>query len=536
MELVVAMAAGSFLIAGLGSVMFIGRQIAYTPTDSTKRTTAADVVSQICDELRYATYVIQQTPQILEFVVADRNGDGTAEKIRYEWSGVAGEPLRKTLNGGAPVDVLTAVNAFSIALQQIQKSTTYTTTNESSEQLLLTTATGSGTNRRDIDATNFMAQVITPTAFTSIPSNVLSWNLNRVDFYGGQNSSATDTLAVQIRPTGDPYDIPTSNILGSVSIPESFITSSDAWNIVTFASPIRDLSFSRRYALVFAQLSGSGQAARIPYADSTATGVTDSTDAGASWRYMSTRQMYAKFYGTYTTPGSSYNVARNYVSHVRIALQTGSLGFSRIDASAPLRNTPELLSAYWRTDFDRDPTTTNANGDAVADWAVTGNTTFDTTKLVAGIWSGTDAIETRPLADFTTTTTVEVRCRNTTTGGNGAVLRINADRQGGTYAPILVYVKRQADGTQTLTLNGKTSDAATKQLFSRTNLPSGFVRYQITILPSNNLVNLQINGEDQGTYTYPAYVPASSTDRYVTLFANVSTAEFDYVDCRVGTN
>src|SRR6187455_3258001 len=69
MELVVAMAAGSCLIAGLGSVMFIGRQIAYTPTNSTRRTTAADVVSQICDELRYATYVIQQTPKIIEFVV-----------------------------------------------------------------------------------------------------------------------------------------------------------------------------------------------------------------------------------------------------------------------------------------------------------------------------------------------------------------------------------------------------------------------------------------------------------------------------------
>jgi hypothetical protein len=246
--------------------------------------------------------------------------------------------------------------------------------------------------------------------------------------------------------------------------------------------------------------------------------------------------MYAKFYGTYTTPGTPSSVTRNYVSQVRIALQTGSQGFSRIDASAPLRNTPELLVSYWRTDFDRDPATTNANGDSVADWAVTGNTAFDTTKLVNGIWTATGAIETRPLADFTTTTTVEARCRNTTTGGNGAVLRINADRQGGQYGPILVYVKRQTDGTQTLTLNGKTSDAATRQLFSRTNLPGGFVRYQLTILPNDNLVNLQINGEDQGTYSYPTYAPTTSTDRYLTLFAHVSAAEVDYVDVRSGTN
>ena len=112
MELVVAMVASTFLLAGLGSVMFIARQMAYTPPDATRRSQAADVVNQICDELRYATLVIQQTSQILEFVVADRNADGTAEKIRYEWSGVAGDPLRKTINGGTAVDVLDSVNAF----------------------------------------------------------------------------------------------------------------------------------------------------------------------------------------------------------------------------------------------------------------------------------------------------------------------------------------------------------------------------------------------------------------------------------------
>src|SRR4029078_8847400 len=163
----------------------------------------------------------------------------------------------------------------------------------------------------------------------------------------------------------------------------------------------------------------------------------------------------------------------------------------------------------------------------------TGGGTFDTTKLSNGVWTATGAIETRPLADFTTTTTLEVRCRNTTVGGTGAVCQINADRQGGQYAPILVYLQRQADGTQTLTLNGKTSDSLTKALFTRTRLSGNFVRYKLTILPNNNLVNLQINGEDQGTYTYPTYTPAATSDRYLTLTTHTSASEFDYVDVRV---
>src|SRR5437867_3033614 len=103
-ELMVAMVASAFLLAGLGSIMFIARQVAYSPTAAARRAKASDIMGQISDELRYATIITQQTPQILEFVVADRNNDGTAEKIRYEWSGIAGDPLRKTVNGGTAVD------------------------------------------------------------------------------------------------------------------------------------------------------------------------------------------------------------------------------------------------------------------------------------------------------------------------------------------------------------------------------------------------------------------------------------------------
>ncbi|MEX0585182.1 MAG: hypothetical protein WD176_00970, partial [Pirellulales bacterium] len=398
------MTASAFLLAGMGSAMFIARQVAYTPCDATRRSQTADIVGQICDELRYATIVIQQTPQILEFVVTDRNADGTAEKIRYEWSGAAGAPLRKTLNGGASVDVLSSANAFNVAFQQTQKLTTLTTTTDSAETQLLGTASLSSPPYLEIDTSNFIGQMISPAAFPAVPANAISWNATKVDFYGRQNGPASESLALQIRPAGDPNDIPTSNVLGQTSVAESSLTNSDGWNTIVFSSPVRDLVFNRRYALVFAQTSGGGRAARISYDSAGASGLNVSVDAGASWQYTGTWQLYGRVYGTYTTPGSSYNVTRNYVSSVRIALQSGSQGNARVDASAPLRNLPELLTTYWRNDFDGNPATTNANGDAVADWAVTGGGNFDTTKLVNGVWTATGAIETRPLADFITTT------------------------------------------------------------------------------------------------------------------------------------
>jgi hypothetical protein len=533
-ELMAAMVASAFLLVGLGSVMFIARQVAYTPTDSSSRTTAADVVNQICDELRYATVVVQQTANTLEFVVADRNSDGTAERIKYQWSGTAGAPLVKTVNGGTGVNVLSSVNSFVITTQQTQKTTTFTTTTDSAETLLLANTAVSGASYRDIDANDSMAQVVDPTVFTAVPSNAVSWNAMKVDFYGIQSGVPNSTLAVQIRYSGDPNDQPSSNIIGQTNVAGSGV--GNGWTTVTFSSPIRGLPLNRKINLVFAAGGTGVEPGKIAYNDSFATGVTDTSNGGASWQLMPSRQMWGRLYGTYTTPGTSYNVTRNYVSSIRIALQAGSQATSRIDAAAPLRNLPELLSTYWRTDFDRDPTATNGNGDTVADWALTGGGTFDTTKLSNGIWTATGAIESRPLADFTTTTSVEVRCKNTSVGGNGAVMCINADRQGGQYAPILVYLQLQSDGTQTLTLNGKTNDTTFKQLYSKSKLSSGFVRYKVTILPANNLVNLTINDEDQGTYTYPTYAPSGTSDRYVTLYSDTSSSQFDYVESRVSTN
>src|SRR3954470_22760300 len=153
-EMIVAMVASAFLLAGLGSVMFIARQVAYTPTAASRRSKTADIINQISDELRYATVITQQTAQILEFVVADRNNDGTAEKIRYEWSGVAGDPLRKTVNGATAVDVLTSVYAFNVTLQQTSKITTLTTTTDSPEAVLMANASVVTGVYRDIDASN----------------------------------------------------------------------------------------------------------------------------------------------------------------------------------------------------------------------------------------------------------------------------------------------------------------------------------------------------------------------------------------------
>jgi hypothetical protein len=532
-ELVAAMAASSALLVGLGSVMLIARQIAFSPATPQQRIDAAQMINEIAADLRFATVIVEQSAYVLDFTVADRDGDGAAERFRYQWSGTPGDPLTRSRNNGTAVTVLDDVKQFSVTPVLESESNTLQTYVTSAEQLLVgNTNTQTGV-ARDITATAYSAQQVNPATFASVPSNATCWNATRIDFVGLKIGTYTETLLVQLRRAGDPYNGPTSNVLGQVSIPEASLTATLGWNTATFASPITGLPLHRRFNIVLAGV-GSGAAIRLLANDTAASGVLESSDAGASWSYISNRQIYYRLYGSYNTPGSQYSVTRNIVRQIQLALRTGDQGYARVDASVPLLNRPEQLAKYWRVDFDSNPTTHDCDRDGTADWAVTGGGSFDTNNLAYGVWTATDALESRPLNDFTGVTTIDVGFRNTSVGGNGAVVQIDADRQSGVHAPIRAYLQLKSDGTQTLSLYGKSSDATNVPLFSRSNLPNEMIRMRLKIVPANNVVNLQINDEDQGSFVYSTYAPTTN-DRFLKLYADTSAAQFDYAEVRVAT-
>lgn len=531
-ELVTATVSSAMLLAGLGSVMMIANQVANTPAASTDRVVASTVVNQLANDLRYATFFVTRTTRALEFVVSDRDGDGAAERIRYEWSGVPGAPLQKTTNGGTPISVVAAVQDFALGYVTASETSAYTPIVESAETLLASHVTSPTGIPFLVDQNTFLAQRVDPSTFAAVPATATSWNLTRVDFYGQRNGSG-ENMRIQLRSAGDPNVRPTGEVLGEVVTLEDNLTAAPGWNSITFSSPIRGLSLTRPYSIVWRGTTGEVGTAGGLYKDSSAaTGVSESSDAGANWTFDTGQRVFYRVYGTYYSQGTPVNVPRNYAARVNVSLQTGTAAHSRIDVSVPLLNRPELLSAYWRADFDANPTTIDLTRDGTSDWTMAGGAGFNNGTLVGGFWQPNGSLESRPKNNFTTVTTVEARCRNTSVGGNGAELKIEVDRAGGVHAPIIVRVQRQADGSQTLTLYHKTSAAAEVKLVERKHLSNEFVRYRLTILPANNLVNLSINDQDEGTYTYATYAP-SADDRFLTFCANTSSAEYDYVELRV---
>lgn len=527
------MVSSAMLLAGMGSVMLIASQVANTPAASAKRLEAAEAMNEFANDVRYATFLVARTPRVLEFVVTDRTNDGTAERIRYEWSGVPGDPLQKTVNGGTPVALVDSVQDFQASVATASKIESFVSTSETAESLLTANTNAVGANDRDISATTFSAQRIDTAAIAAAaPAGASSWNATKVEFVGRDGGGAVETLRVQVRSAGDPTNCPTGEVLGESVFPESNLSSAVAWNMVAFPIAVRNLSLYRGYDVVWRGQTGEGgRACQLRIDDNASSGVNESGDAGATWQYLPTRQIFYRIYGTYTIPGPTYNVTRNYATRVNVVLQASSASHSRVNASVPLVNRPELLSAYWRTDFDSDPTADDVTRDGTGDWTMASGS-FNNATLANGVWLANGALESRPKNNFTTITTVDVRCRNTSVGGNGAELRIDADRVGGSHAPLVVRVQRQSDGSQTLTLSGYSNDATNVMLFQRKNLSSDFVRYRLTILPASNVVNLAIHGTDEGTYSYPTYTP-SNDNRFLTFSSNTSTAEYDHVELRV---
>lgn len=111
-ELVISMGMmGVLLIAITSSLLIASKALpANAGTDASDSTRA---LSRLAHELSLATSVVELTPTAITFTLADRgHGAVGPESVRYAWSGVTGDPLTRSYNGGAAQTVADGVNSF----------------------------------------------------------------------------------------------------------------------------------------------------------------------------------------------------------------------------------------------------------------------------------------------------------------------------------------------------------------------------------------------------------------------------------------
>ncbi|RME39298.1 MAG: hypothetical protein D6788_05780 [Planctomycetota bacterium] len=117
-ELVLAMAVASLVLVGLGTAAALAsRAMPGQPHPASLAREGRDVLDRMAEELLTATGFSDsdRTPNSVTFTVPDRNADGVDETIRYSWSGVTGDPLKRRYNGNTAEVVADNVQTFSLA-------------------------------------------------------------------------------------------------------------------------------------------------------------------------------------------------------------------------------------------------------------------------------------------------------------------------------------------------------------------------------------------------------------------------------------
>lgn len=529
LEILVAIAPASVLLAGLASALYLANRMMDAPAAVRAVLSAEHAARRLTEDLREATFFTERTAMAVTFAVPDRDGDGREELIRYWWSGTPGDPLQSAVNGGVAVVVAQDVRQFRLDYTIKTQEESLVRRVESSEQKLAEYVVPLLAADYQISTTRWLAQYFHPDRFlTRLPPGAVAWRPTRVTLWVENDGPRDGQSLVQLRRAGSDA-MPTSKVLEQIPYPETSAPS--IYSPTSFR--FQDVWLAPNEGVWITLQGLTNHALYVLFDDWGGTGRVFTGDAGTTWSTQGNGDsLLYQLYGTYVTEGSPHVIRRRFLTGIGVSFQVGSQAASRIDTRVALANAPELLAGRWHLDFDREPTTVDANFDGQADWVSPTNSSVAPASLSGGVWRADVPLESRPKCDFRSLTTAEVRFRAVTPGGQGAVFAINADWSGGTCASFAASSVLQPDGTQTVTVSKKIDAATSLRLVKVEGLGSGFVAVRLLIDPTADMVGVWVQGVYYGIYPYTPFSPGND-DRFARIAADGCQAEFDFVAVRV---
>ena len=305
-ELSVSLAVIATLMVATGSIMVLtGRSVAITAAQAAEARTD-DVLTTFAAEHRMALSVTERTPTSITFTVADRDGDGVPETIRYAWSGNAGDPLTRQVNGAAPVVVARDVRKFGLGyVSYTQPGPATVPQVESTTDQVVYSHEGGSTAAFTLSTSNWASQSFV--ANLGRP-DATSWRVTQVQVMGTRALlGATATITVGLYPAdadGKP-PVPLPAAIEKRTVSALVLPSSTGWSqVVTFSDVNQALAPTGRYCVIVSQssLTGAGSVS-LDASSSDANGtLCQTTTAGGSWSKQTTRDMRIRVYGRYKYP------------------------------------------------------------------------------------------------------------------------------------------------------------------------------------------------------------------------------------------
>jgi len=300
-ELVLAMAVSGILVGAMGVVLITASsslERGESPLDDDR--TAALALADLQADLAEATRFFERTEYALWFEVPDRTGDGTAEHIRYAWSGIAGDPLTRSTNGGPPGIVAANVRDLDLTYvirPGLQKAV-------SAERLIGEFAlhAGASSTSTTITGTNWAAQILRP----SFAGDVVSWNATKLRLRLRWSGAADATFRLSIVPL-NPDNTPGTTPYTTLEIKETLLSAAFRTDEIILPDG-QPIPAGQPVAIVIQGLSGATPACDLGLlASPTPTmpfniWMATSTNSGASWQGHGQSQNFVfQVYGSATS-------------------------------------------------------------------------------------------------------------------------------------------------------------------------------------------------------------------------------------------
>ncbi len=326
----------AILLGGMASaVMLAGRAVPDGKSGPSAALAAGRAADRIAADLFYATSITTATAREIVFTVADRNGDGAPETIRYYWSGTPGDPLSRQFNGATAAVVAQDVREFQLGYdkRQVALPTTYS---DGSEVLLASYVGSYFLSDAAINNNSWRGQYFQPT----LPANAKSWKVTRVRFRAKKHDMSDGETKVQLRLANGA--VPGDYVIEERSMMESTLTWSYQWVEFSFTNTAGLLP-GNALCLVLAGTS-SALSCDLQYQSLWAypsnSQYVISGNGGGSWTAAMTQSLLFYVYGTVSTPNP---VSYEYrLAGVRCTLRSGTDTWPRVQTSIRVVNEPQV--------------------------------------------------------------------------------------------------------------------------------------------------------------------------------------------------
>ena len=528
LEMMLSLVLLSIVMASVTSAMLFAASA--NPDEDSPEVTIADdsrVLSRIAEDLSLARYVIEQTDKAVTFVVGDRTGDGTPDRIRYAWSGTYGDPLTYQLNDETPTTLLENTAQFGLTYTSETVISTLPGTLErgDTEQLIASQNSILLHTGYFMNDTMAIGQRYTP----ALDAGVVAYEPSRLRLYAKRAGNSTGVIPVAIKDVQG--DTPQGDAHVSATLYERGFGTYPNWGEVSFSSSVW-LSASEEKIISIGPGTGIGNILVPRYHNTAGTPFSYSSDSGVTWLAGYGGSMLFELYAYPVTYGKALDISRSHLTQARITLQSvASSGRSPLKRMVRMMLAPATLESFAQTEFDADPTLADLDNNKAADWShSTGK--FPETSISDGVWTADGSLIFEPAGlSSAKVITVKARMRSNDTLGPTIYGPYTID-SGGDGLAIITQLRDDKEGGQELLIfNGYT---ATDPVLTIPDLPSGLVDVGLTVIPDEDYLCIAINHEPVATLKLDRVTDNGAWRQAIWLTSGGGVAEFESVYIKVG--